>query len=443
MIAVMLGLTLAASPLSIDDVRAGSRHQLDAIRAQLEVERAGIGKTQARSAILPQVSLNAGTSVYFGGPQRRFSTVPVEGANGQISFEQRAVDTPGFVQGNFQLGVTVSQLLYDGGRWWSQIALAGAQEEAAQGQLAEQQLASELEAVRRFYELVRAQQTLKVLEATLARSQQQLDRARSLFDAGRVQRRDVLDAEVNVGNDRIAALRQSQAITAAQADVLQWLGRPFAEVDAVAPVQLSQGLVASKLDVDDALHRARAKRPLFRSLQARIHAAELSTTIARADYYPSVGAQVAYQRQGPTADPFFTDPTKQNALSAGLSLSWNVFSGFATDSAVKRAQVDQSLVDAQEKQALADLEAEIRKGLKAVQTQEAVAEIAQANLGLARAELQVEADRYQAGSGSPLEVRSAELKLLSAELTVVQSRVDVEVARAALARSIGPEGESP
>ena len=77
---------------------------------------------------------------------------------------------------------------YDGGRWWTQISQAGAQKEAAEGQLKEQQMASELEATRRFYTLLKAQLTLKVLEETVRRSGQQLENARSLYEAGRGQR---------------------------------------------------------------------------------------------------------------------------------------------------------------------------------------------------------------------------------------------------------------
>ena len=434
---------LAATPITLEEVREASRHQLDAVRAQLDVDRAGAAKTQAKSAILPQVNLSAGTSIFFGGPQRRFSTVPVEGANGQVTFEQRAVDTPGFVQGNFQLGVSVNQLIYDGSRWWNQISLAGAQEEAAVGQLKEQQLASELEAVRRFYELVRGQQTLKVLQATRERSQAQFERAKSLFEAGRVQKRDVLDAEVNVGNDRISVLRQEQALVTAQAELLSWLGRPSIEIEAVVPSGVTAPLTSSSVDQAATLTKAKQHRPLFKSLDSRIRAAQLQVEMARADYFPSVSAQAAYQRQGPTADPFFTDPTKQNSLSAGVNLNWNLFNGFATDSAVNRARSDVTQADLQQKQALAELESELRRLIKAVSAQEAIAEVAHGNLSLAKTQLQLEGDRYAAGAGSTIEVRNAELKLLSAELTVVQSRVDVEVARAALTRSVGADLEKP
>ena len=81
-------------------------------------------------------------------------------------------------------------------------------ERAAKGAVAEQILASEFEAVRRFYALWTAQKQLLVLEATAARSKEFSDRAQALFEAGRGNKGDALAAQVNLGNDRISAEKQ-------------------------------------------------------------------------------------------------------------------------------------------------------------------------------------------------------------------------------------------
>ena len=438
-----LCLLLGATPVTLDEVRAASRHQLDAVRAQLDVDRAASNKKSAVSAILPQVNLGRGHFDFL----RRPSAALQHRAGSKCRWHHWLCPTgrrtPSFTQGNFQLALTVSQLIYDGGRWWNQIAQAGARQEAALGQLQEQQLSSELEGVRRFYELVRAQMNLKILQSTVDRSETQLDRAKSLFEAGRVQRRDVLDADINVGNDRIAVLRQNQTIVGAQSDLLQWIARPSTEVEAVVPNSVSQPLTRKDIDPAAVLEKAKQHRPLFKTLDAQIRASQLTVAVARADYLPRVSGQLQYVRQGPSVDPFFTDVTRQNSLSAGLSLSWDLFSGFATDSNVERARADVAQSNVQEEQAVFDLQAEIRRGIKTLQTQESIVEIAQANTNSAHAQVKLENDRYSAGAGSTIEVRNAELKLLSAELTLVQSRIDVEVARAALVRSVGTELETP
>ena len=254
---MILALVLAAAPLTLDEVRTSARQNLQAVQAQLDVSRAQVGQKQARAAILPQVDLSLGARASFNGPRAVFNPFT------QTTLQQ----DQSYFLGDFSFGASVSQLIYDGGRWWTAIAQAGAQEEAARGQLAEQTLASELEAVRRFYEVVRAQMTRKVLEATVARSREQLVRATSLFEAGRVQRRDVLDAEVNVANDEISTLRQRQALTSTRLDLLRWTAQQPHDFVAAEPeaVQGPQRLSVPSHDL--VLSNARAHRPCGEGLE--------------------------------------------------------------------------------------------------------------------------------------------------------------------------------
>lgn len=431
-----LALILTAAPITLDEVRTASRQNLDAIRAELAVTRAGLDRADARSVLFPQVDLTAGVSETFAGAQRRFTTAPQLQPDGTLSFVQRPVDIPGFAQGNFQLGLSVAQLLYDGGRWWNQLARTGALEEAAKGQLVEQQAASELEAVRRFYELLRAQLTLTVLEGSVKRSADLLERAKGLFEAGRAQKRDVLDAEVNLGNDRIAVIRQRQAIVTAQASLLQWLGQRPREVEAQTPVAFDQAVSAPALDPVAVLSVARKQRPLFQVLDAQGRGAKLAVDIARADYLPRLSASANYNRTAPSAE-LFVDPTKQHALTLGANLSWDLFSGFATDTQVARAQAQLTELERQQTQATVELESEIVRAAGALGAQVEVATLAAKNRALADESFSAEEQRYAAGATTSLSVRDAQSRALQAQLTQLQTRVDVEIARAALERLAG------
>ncbi len=442
----MLLLILAATPLTLDDVKAASRVNLQAIQSQLQLETAGTNRTTARAAILPRVDVNAGAQFSYFGPQRRITTVCQQDdqgvcqsdSNGQIIYVQRPVDTPDVVYGNFSASLTVSQLLYDGGRWWNRMAQTASLEDAAKGQYAEQQMASELEAVRRFYELVRAQLTLKVLKSSIERSKDQMTRATSLYEAGRGQRRDVLDAEVNLGNDEILAMRQEQSIASAQVDLLQWLGRPADDVEAVVPNAMSPQVVpVGAPEGAQLLEVARQQRPLMHALESQIRANELGVDVAKADYFPRVSVNGGYTRNAPSADPFFTDPTKQNGLFVGLNIDWNVFAGFSTAAAAESARIQVRLATAQQRQAMAELEGEIRRTLRTLETQLRISTVAEKNRLLAEKQLAVEVERFNAGASSNIDVRNAQVKVTQAQLTQLQGRVDVEIARAALQRVSG------
>ncbi|MDX2013011.1 MAG: TolC family protein [Myxococcaceae bacterium] len=429
-------MLVTATPVTLDEIRVAARRNLDAVRAELAVTRAAADRKEARSVIFPQVDLSLGVSELLAGPQRRFATAPQLQPDGSLTFVQRPVDLPGFAQGTFQLGLTVNQLLYDGGRWWNQLARTGALEEAARGQLVEQQAASELEATRRFYELLRAQLVLSVLESAVERSGELLERAKGLFEAGRAQRRDVLDAEVNLGNDRIAVIRQRQAIAAAQASLLQWVGQRPRDVEARAPAGFEADSSMPELQAEALVARARRQRPLLQVLEAQAKGARLSVDIARADYLPRVTANAGYSRSAPSAE-LFVDPGRQHALSLGAALSWDLFSGFATQAQVERAEAQRTELERQQEQALVELEAEIVRATQALAAQLEIHRISQKGLELAEASFSAESQRYAAGASTSLSVRDAQVRALSASLTRLQTRVDVEVAKAALERLVG------
>lgn len=431
MIALVLVSTLAAQPITLEEVREAARNNLEAVRATLEAEKAIEGVRVARSAIYPQISTSAQLGAIYQGPQRIFSAVPT--AMG--TFEQRVVDVPANSRGNFQLGLQLQQLIYDGGKWWNQIRQSGAQLEAAKGQQAEQQLASELEAVRRFYVLLRAQASIEVIGSQVKRSEEQVSRAQALYEAGRAQKSAAIDAQVNLGNDRISWLNQQQSVLVSQVELLSWLGRATdQEVVAVDPGQAPNVPVVT---VEAAVAEAKQKRPLIRALQEQLKAQQLATDIAWSGYLPRVSGQVGYSRSSPTPDPFFTDPTRQNAISLGLGLQWDIFNGFVTDAQVQLSRIEERQVEAQNAQTLRELEGEIRRAVAALTTQLEVEVLANTNLELSKQGLSLAEQRFTAGAGSNLEVRDAQLKVTQSQLTQVQARLDVAVARAALRRLVG------
>lgn len=463
---LLTALTLA-TPISLAEVRKESRDNAQTLMAALEQDRAAQQVQLARSAILPQLSLNGTIGAALYGPQRTFSTVPETDASGSIvGFTQRSVDVNTHTgRGAFELSASLTQLLYDGGAWWSRLAQAGALADAEQGRTKEQRLAAEYEGVRRFYELLRAQEIARLLEESVKRSEAQVARATALFEAGRANRGDVLAARVNAGNDRLELVRQQSLVAEAQGNLAVWLARPGSvalvatapEAFAVSPDSTdltpsaerptSGGVEPSisdsgtpSLTLEEALSAARERRPLLEALTSRLRAADLATELARAPYLPSVAVEVSAGRYAPSPDPFFTDLSRQNFVQGGLNLRWNLFAGFKDSAALQQTRIAKRQVTLEFQQAERELEAQIRTALVNHRAQLAAEAISRENLTLARAGLELAETRFEEGAASTLEVRDAQLKLSLAELQLLQNRINVEVSRAALERAVGPGG---
>jgi len=437
--ALALLIVLASTPITLQEVRELSRRNTAALLSELDRARAEEQTRISRAAILPQVNLQASASRSYNGTSRRLQSRPVsfDVNTGQQQFANVVADFPAFYTGNDQAIVSVQQLLFDGGRWWNQIAQSGAQAEAADGQFLEQQMTSEYEGVRRFYVLYGNQRTLDVLLDTVKRSQDQLDRAIALYEAGRGTKSDAIQAQVNLGNDRLAAVRQRANIAGAQSDLAVWIAHPGAEELVAEDPGTITGPPATVPAVQDADARARAQRPLIRALANQVRAADYGVAVAKAAFWPRISATGTYARTGASIDPVFTDPSRNNTLSAGLTLNWDLFSGLATVAQTNVAKDNRFTAQLNLTDAQRQIEGDIRRNLRSVEVDLEASKIAGDNRQAAADGLVLAQERFNAGLANTLEVRDAQLKLTQADLSLLQSRIDLEVAREALARTMG------
>lgn len=434
MSALLLAAIVAATPIKLDEVREQSRANVAALQAELDRLRSETQVTVARGAVLPHVSLSAGVSGSYVGPKNSFQPV-IDPVTFQVTGFQPSFTKESW-QGGYDLSVTINQVIYDA-RVWAQLAQAGANRDYYAAQESEQRMTSEFEGVRRFYNLYRAQKTLDVLNDRLRDDQTQVDRAHNLFEAGKGRKDDELAAQVNLNNDRITAIQQESTIAAARADLATWLARPGGEeLVAADPGTLTPEMAAAP-SFDSALALAHGHRPLYQALDAQVKSAQQGIAVSRAGYLPRVGANGYYDRGSPDARAFFADPARQNMVAGGVTLSWDIFSGLQTQAAVSDAELAARKAQLSLEQSQRELEGDLKKALEALRVAIASTQVALTNREVADAGLKLSEGRFAAGAGTTLEVRDAQLKLTSAELTLLSNRIDVEIAREYLNRAVG------
>jgi outer membrane protein TolC len=445
--ALVLSAVLAATPITLDQVRQESRNNLQALLGELDRVRASEAKRQATGALLPQIQLQAQAGRTIQQNYRDIGTVvvldkagnPVLDANGQPTYRQAVTDFPNYAANRFILGATLNQVLFDLGKF-QVLAQNGHLEAAARGTAAEQVLASEYEAVRRFYALWTAQKQLLVLQATAERSKEFADRAQALFEAGRGNKGDALSAVVNLGSDRINVEKQRAVVSQAQIDLASWLARPEGqELDAVDP-PLPDTPKPPPVTLDQGLELARTNRPVLVQWDAQVKAAKAFETSQAAGWAPRVNFQLQWLRSGPEANTVFTDFGQQNSVTGTIALAWDIFNGFQTDAQTKqaRAQLAQAKLNLEQNER--DVEGQVKVALDSLGAQLKALEVAQQNRVTASQNLDYAQERFKAGASSTLEVRDAQLKLAQAYQTLIQTRSDAEVARAGLEKAMGTLG---
>lgn len=450
---ILLALLLSAPavalavPMTLDDALALAAQQNRSLAVAREDRAAAAADAYGSySGVLPRLDVSARFGRSFLGGTTQVRVVPVtDPATGNIvGFEQQSVATPASDFADYDLGATLRQPIFDGFANTSRIAAARLRVRAADRGVDERSLAVAFDVTNRFYELVKAQESLRVFEETARRDQELVTRAEALFGAGRGPRSDVVQAQLSLQNDLIQVETQRARIAQAQSAVAVATGQDATiDIEAVPPAELSGAGAAAQGEpppVDVLLTRARERRPLLAAQVELARAAGRDVTTARAGYWPTLAAQASYSRAGQElfgSDGVFGDPTRQYSANAGLVLSWNVFSGRETSAGIQRASSSERRARLELEQATLDVSAELANARANVIAQQRAARLAADAVAQAELGERLARERWEAGATTQLEVRDATLRLTQARLTFVSARIDHAVARADLSRAAG------
>jgi outer membrane protein len=438
-LALAVPLAAAAAPLTLDEALAlAGRQSRDLVVAGADAALAGADGLAAWRGVLPRLDLSSSAGHQYYGPSK---ILRYDSATGRfVNSNGSATDSA-----SYSWGLQLTQPLLDLAAIRS-LSAARASERAAGRTWDESRLTVAYDVTRRFYELVKAERSLQVLEKAAQRSGELVDRADALFAAARAQKADTYSARVNLGNDRIQVEQGRTRVVQARADLAVALGLPGdQDVEVVAPASLEGPSRPSgePPPLELLMTRARERRPSLAAATAQVEAADASLSAARFGYWPTLNAQASYNNSGnkaidnPTAYGVFGDPSRNYNASVQVVLAWNLFAGRSTEAGVARARAGAERVRATAGKTADNVAREVAIARQSVVALAAQVTLSTDNLGAAEQSLALARQRFEAGLASQLEVRDASLKFTQAELSLVQARIDHAVATADLARAVG------
>jgi len=337
----------------------------------------------------------------------------------------------------YGVGLRLSQLIFDGGKWWNNIAAADLGVQSGMAQVDEERLQITYLIEQRFYELVRAQRQLQVLSEAAVRSRDQAEFTQRLFEGGRSTQADVYAARANRDNDEVTRLGQERAVELARADLSTAVGLEPGTPLTVAEPQNLMAEPATAPALAQAIDRALSNRPSLKAFALTVAQNRKTTSAARGDYWPVLSAAGDWSRSSDYFPTMTDRPDKNSSATAGLYLSWNIFSGLATKAAVSKAELLTQIAENDLAGGRRNVANDVEKAVAQLATARAQVRVAQQAEGTAKEGLRLARTRQEVGVGTQLEVRDAELKLTQAQLNVVGSLVDGREAEAALRRAQG------
>jgi outer membrane protein len=420
---------LFAQPLSRADVVQMALRQNTAILKGKAELRASYGiEVQLRAIALPQLSASGGYNDLQHSLVENFP-LPSEF---NIQFPHQ----------NWNADIKVQQSIYAGGRINSSFRSAKLTREQA---LLNYQttLADTLLSVRIAYDdVLVAVQQMAVHEASVQLLTHELEDVQKRFTAGTVPQFDVLRAQVELANERPRLIQAKNDYRVGKDNLLNLLAVHLPKtIWEDVPLRLSETLEARPYEIDlpTALARALEKRPELAALRKAQALRHEDLVNAKSGYKPNAQIFGAYEWQSlPYENNLGGD---LSGWTAGAQLNWTIFDGQLTRGKIMeaKARYEQAQLDVDDSGRKIELEvrtdySNFIEAREVLDSQKLVVEQAEEALRLAEA-------RHTAGTGTQLDVLSAQTALTQARTTRVQALHDYAQARSRLQRALGEDME--
>jgi outer membrane protein TolC len=335
--------------------------------------------------------------------------------------------------------IEVVQSVYSGGQITSSLRSARLTKDQALLQYQTVVADSLLQVRVAYYDVLQSAEQVEVEEASVKLLTEEVDDQQRRFNAGTVPRFNVLQAEVQLANERPRLIHARSAFRIAKNNLSNALGSHLPpQVLEDIPLELTDKLDDSAYDIDlpVAIGKALENRTELASLRKEEKLRNEGVIYAEGNRKPAVQIFGEYGARDPnfvSPDPAFTI----RGVTTGVQVSWNIFDGFLTKGKIDQAKALHSGSKVDVDNEVRSIELEVRtdyssfiEARETLESQKKVQEEAEEALRLSKA-------RNEAGTGTQLDVLTAETSLTQARSTQIQALHDYDVARARLERAMG------
>ncbi len=246
----------------------------------------------------------------------------------------------------------------------------------------------------------------------------QLEYAKARLLAGSVTRRDVLQAEVELGRTISDSLNAALSIRRAFEELNMQIGLPLDT--AITLSGIIQPTLPS-LSIDDLENTAISRRSDAEVLKMRLLQRENDLKAEKGKYLPQLTTGISIDRseRSGTSESFTLNPRNKNT-TIDLTLSWLLFDRFTRELSMQQTKVDQGKMEIE----LSNLRIEIRRQVRsAVETLQSIllqVKVASDNASLAEQSLEFEQERYRLGASTLIELNAAQLSFYQAHTEKIE-----------------------
>lgn len=375
--------------------------------ANAKVQAAQVGI--AKSAYLPSVNDNVS-------------------ANFNLTYPEQSRSNP---YNNLNNSIVASYLLYDFGNRDANLESARQLLQAAsatQSSIVQNLL---LSAIQAYYQV---QAGIAALNATLESeraSEESYKAAEARYKAGVATPADKLQAQTLFAQNTLTRITAEGALKNAYgllANVMGLAANQTLKLTAIAPTQTVNNI---DQDINALIEQAHARRPDLVASEAQLKASQANIDASRASAKPTVSVAVSNNLQDGSNQSF------NNTSTLGFTVSIPLFSGYGPTYRIKSAEASADARMAQRDQLRLQISLDVWRAYQNLRTANESIRAAIVLVSSADESSRVALGRYKAGVGNIVDTLNAQSALASARQQLIQANLNLNIARAALAQSMG------
>lgn len=424
---LFVGIGTAQTPLGLDEaLRLAHQNNLQLKKQQQKQKIAEMEVAIKRGQLLPSFDVSA-TSSYTDEIAKIDLPFTLPGRPSQIELGKHD---------RTDIAIGLRQPLFTGFRLQTQVALAKTALESEQTRrvFLNQQTAYQVYLL--FYQAQSLKKERRIQTASLARLDVQLDQACSLFKAAQAMAYDTLQVynqtlqlkiqmDQNQRDQRLVDLQMARLLDLAEV-------RPVAEAELQKPLEFS-------LRLDSLKQTAVQRRPELRGVRLGQRSAQLSRKLAKAAYFPDIGAEAKYHYAKPGLNQVANE--WMNYGTMGVSLQWNLWRWQQDRHRIETAEVEYNRLTLEERELLRSIDYEVERGWENANFAAKQIQLAERLLAQQQERYRIISAQQREGVATTNDVIVAEADLTQAELQLQRALIQYYLSQSEIMLATGAIAE--
>lgn len=343
---------------------------------------------------------------------------------------------------NFGVGFRSNVTLFNGFSNYTQIELQREYENSVRINLDKERYDIAFRVNSAYFNVLKREKIIVINEENLSDSRAQLESIREFMNVGRRTIADVYRQDVQVAQNELLLERSINDFEKSKIDLQLAMNTDFSMTyqvsdpnirDDISDIEL-QNIMNRYANVSTVTNRSFANRYDYKATLQEIKISKTQFSIDNKSlYFPTVNGNISYLLNSAN----FNDILDSRSFSFGLSISYPIFQGNSlrnrsqtSEIAIKQKEENLRLLEKR-------IQGEIRKAYIDLETQYKQIEILKRNIASAEQDKLLSEESYRVGTGILLDVQTANVKLNTLRIDIINSYYDFLLAEKNLQYYLG------